>query len=195
MTAAAEQARAFVGVSDHNGWAVLVTVAADTTVLDRRRIALVDADLPSMPHHHEGQKLPIEQAVALVGRVRASADRHAAQHLEALARAVPTSICSIALRACPPLPADPAERIRNYRARNVADWVMYRQALAAAAAARGWTVWWYTAKTVLDSAASSLNCHTLAPLFVSARAALGPPWGRDQKLAMAAAIESITTSG
>ncbi len=186
--------RAFVGVSDHNGWAVLVTVAADTTVLDRRRIDLVDPDLPSMPHHHEGQKLPIDEALALVYRVRASADRHAATNLDALARTVAAPIRSVALRACPPLPTDPAERISNYRARNVADWVMYREALAVAAAARGWTVCWYTAKTVLDSAASSLNCRTLAPLFVSARASLGPPWGRDQKLAMAAAIESITTS-
>ena len=184
--------RAFVGVSDHNGWAVLVTVAADTTVLDRRRIELVDTDLPSLPHHHEGQRLPIDQAVALVDRVRASADRHAATNLDDLARTVAPPIQSIALRACPPLPAAPAERIRNYRARNVADWVMYREALAAAAAARGWTVSWYNTKTVLDSAAASLNVGGLDQLFMAIRASMGPPWGRDQKLAMAAAIASAT---
>ena len=42
----------------------------------------------------------------------------------------------IALRTCPPLPATVAERLSDYRARNVADWVMYRKALAGAAAAR-----------------------------------------------------------
>lgn len=184
---------AFVGVSDHDGWAVLVTVAADTTVLDRRRIELVDANLPSLPHHHQGQKLPMDEALALVGRVRASADRHAATNLDALASTVAAPIRSIALRACPPLPADPVERIRNYRARNVADWVMYREALAGAAAARGWTVGWYNAKTVLDSAAAALSLGTLEQLFAAIRTSIGPPWGRDQKLAMAAAIAAATT--
>ena len=31
-----------IGVSDHGGWAVLVTVARDGTLLDRRRVELVD---------------------------------------------------------------------------------------------------------------------------------------------------------
>jgi len=35
---------AIIGVSDHGGWAVLVTVASDGTLLDRRRVELVDED-------------------------------------------------------------------------------------------------------------------------------------------------------
>ena len=35
-----------IGVSDHGGWAVMVTAAADGTLLDRRRVELVDEDLP-----------------------------------------------------------------------------------------------------------------------------------------------------
>jgi len=31
-----------IGVSDHGGWAVLVTVERDGTLLDRRRVDLVD---------------------------------------------------------------------------------------------------------------------------------------------------------
>jgi hypothetical protein len=46
---------AVVGVSDHGGWAVLVTVARDGMLLDRRRVELVDDDLPGIPHHHESQ--------------------------------------------------------------------------------------------------------------------------------------------
>ena len=34
--------RATVGVSDHAGWAALMTVGADGSVLDRRRVELVD---------------------------------------------------------------------------------------------------------------------------------------------------------
>ena len=35
-----------IGVSDHGGWAVLVTAARDGTLLDRRRVELVDESLP-----------------------------------------------------------------------------------------------------------------------------------------------------
>ena len=74
-----------IGVSDHGGWAVMVTASGDGTLLDRRRVELVDEDLPKIPHHSEGQGLPIEEAVALVERVRASAERHAKLRLEEVA--------------------------------------------------------------------------------------------------------------
>ena len=128
-----------IGVSDHGGWAVLVTVARDGTLLGRRRVELVDETLPSLPHHHEGQLLPMDGAIALVEQVRVSAERHAVLALDAVGMAVPR-ILGIALRRCPQLPATIAERIKDYRARNVADWVMYRKALASAVEARGWPI-------------------------------------------------------
>lgn len=176
-----------VGVSDHGGWAVVVTVAHDGRLLDRRRVDLVREDLPKLPHHSEGQRLSIEEAVELVERVRASADEHAALALDALAMAVPR-ILGIALRKCQPLPSTIAERIKDYRAQNVADWVMYRRALAYAAEARGWPVHWYDAKTVLAVASRALRVEYLDKYFLRVREAIGPPWNNDHKLAMAAAI-------
>src|SRR5580704_13931153 len=129
-----------IGVSDHGGWAVLVTVAGDGTLLDRRRVELVDTDLPKIPHHSEGQGLPLDEAVALVERVRASAERHAKLVLDVVATTVPGCVAGVALRQCPELTPTIAERIKDYRAQNVADWVMYRKALAATAEARDWTV-------------------------------------------------------
>jgi hypothetical protein len=177
-----------VGVSDHGGWAILVTVAGDGTFLDRRRVALVDGDLPSLPHHSEGQALPIDEAVALVERVRASAGRHAGLALAAVAAAVAGPIRAIALRRCPPLPPTVAGRIRDYRAQNVADWVMYRQALAAAATARGWAVHWYEAQQVGKAAGEALRTTDPDAHLARLRKTLGPPWGADHRLAMAAAI-------
>lgn len=179
---------AVVGVSDHGGWAILVTVAGDATVLERRRVELVDPALPALPHHHEGQALPLDQALDLVERVRASAEHHAALALDAVATAMPSKITGIALRERPPLPPTVAERLRDYRSRNVADWVMYRTALADAAQARGWTVHWYDARTVLDAARGALEGTDLDACFAQVRASLGPPWTRDHKLAMAAAM-------
>ena len=89
-----------VGVSDHGGWAVLVTVARAGTLLDRRRVELVDEGLPKIPHHSEGQRLPINQAVELVERVRASAERHAVLALDVVASAVPR-VLGIALPQMP----------------------------------------------------------------------------------------------
>jgi hypothetical protein len=178
-----------IGVSDHGGWAVLVTVAGDGTLLDRRRVELVDEDLPKIPHHSEGKALPLDEAVALVERVQVSAERHAKLVLDAVATTVPGRTLGVALRQCPGwLPPTIAERIKDYRAQNVADWVMYRKALAAAAEARGWAVYWYDAKKVLEAASEALRIEDLDAHFLQLRRSMGPPWGKDHKVAMAAAI-------
>ena len=177
-----------IGVSDHGGWAVMVTVAGDGTLLDRRRVDLVDEDLPKIPHHSEGQGLPLDEAVALVERVRVSAERHAKLRLDAVATTVPGRIVGVALRQCPELPPTIAERITDYRAQNVADWVMYRKALAAAAEARDWAVHWYDAKKVFDAASEVLHIKDLAAHFLQLRKSIGSPWGKDHRVAMAAAI-------
>lgn len=176
-----------IGVSDHGGWAVLVTVARDGKLLDRRRVDLVDESLAKLPHHSEGQRLPIEEAVELVERVRVSAERHAVRVLDAVARDVPR-VLGVALRKCQPLPPTIVERIQDYRAQNVADWVMYRKALASAAEARGWPVHWFDARRVFDTARQALRVEDLDAHFVQLRKAIGPPWDKDHKLAMAASI-------
>ena len=185
---------ASLGVSDHGGWAVFVTVTRSGTLVDRRRVELVDPSLPKLPHHHDARGLSVDDAVALVERVRRSAERCASARLEELETSVPATIDRIALRSCPPLPATIAGRISNYRASNVADWVMYREALANAAAARGWLVHWFDAKRVFADAARALDLKTIHDLLEKTGAAVGPPWQKDHRLAMAAAISAAATT-
>lgn len=182
-----------IGVSDHGGWAIFVTAAADGRLLDRRRVELVGEGLPKIPHHSEGQRLPIDEAVALVERVRDSAEKHAILALDEVAMAVPR-ILGVALRICPPLPPTIAERIKDYRSQNVADWVMYRQALASAAESRGWPIHWFDAKKVLDAASEALRVENLDAHFLQVRNSFGPPWGKDHRIAMAAAIVAMNRS-
>lgn len=177
-----------IGVSDHGGWAALVTVARNGRLVGRHRVELVDAGLPKIPYHCEAQQLPMEEAVALVERVRLSAERQSRLVLESVARMEPGRIVGIALRACPELPSSITERIEGYRSRNVADWVMYRKALAAAAEERGWAVCWYEAKHVLAEAAEAMQIQDFEAHFQLLKKSCGPPWGKDQKVAMAAAI-------
>ena len=153
----------------------------------------MDAGLPRLPHHSEGQRLPLDEAVKLVERVRASAERHAVLALDAVTMAVPR-ILGVALRKCPLLPPTIAERIKDYRAQNVADWVMYRKALASAAEARGWPVHWYDAKRVLGAARQALPGEDLDAHFLKVRRAVGSPWNNDHKLAMAAAIVTASAA-
>jgi hypothetical protein len=196
-------AAAFVGVAEHGNSAELVTVASGGELLDRRRIDLTDRGLPTHPHHHEGSwavgrymNLPgarvfsIAEAVALVEQVRASAARGACVALEALASAVPVPIARIAIRVCPELPPTTEERILDNRAQTMADSVMYRESLAAAGAARGWSVYWYDRERVFQEAAAALGLETIDSVLSAMGKAIGPPWQARHKLAAAAALAS-----
>lgn len=192
---------AAVGVAEHANAAVLVTVTGGGELLDRRRVDLTERGLPTHPHHHEGswavgrylespgaRPLSLDEAVALVKRVRASAEHGARESLEALAAAVPLPITSIAIRVCPPLPETTEKRIRDNRAQTVADSVMYREAIASAAEARGWSVYWYDRERVFQDAAAALGCDDIEAVLQAMGRLIGPPWQAKQKLAAAAAI-------
>jgi hypothetical protein len=131
--------------------------------------------------------VPGARALSLVERVRASAARGARANLDALAAAVPVRIASIAIRARPELPPTTEERIADHRAQTVADSVMYREILAAAAEARGWSVYWYDRERVFRDAAAALGCEDVDAFLRAMGRSIGPPWQARHKLAAAAA--------
>lgn len=122
----------------------------------------------------------------LVAAVRASAERHAAGALAALADEVAGSIVSLSLRAWPPdFPVDVVvQRRAPYESQ--ADSVMYRRVLAEAASARGWRVHVY-GSDIEQRAAVALGDRSHEVLH-GPRAALGPPWTKDHRTALAAAV-------
>lgn len=198
---------AAVGVAEHANSAVLVTVAPDGRVFDRRRIELTGRGMPTHPHHREGSwavgrylKTPgarpfsLAEAVALVERVREAAAHGAGAALDALAAAVPAAIGRIAIRACPALPPTTAGRIADNRAQTVADSVMYREALAAAAAARGWSVYWYDRDEVFHEAAAALGRDDIDAFLRAMGRSIGPPWQAKHRLAAAAALAALIPS-
>jgi hypothetical protein len=193
---------AAVGVAEHGNSAILVTVAAGGEFLDRRRVDLTQG-LPTHPYHHEGswavgryrsspwaRPVTLPEAVVLVTRVREAAAQGARESLEALALAVTVAvpITSIAIRVCPELPATTEERIADTRAANVADSVMYREILAAAAKKRGWLVYWYDRERVFREAAAAIGGAEVNALLHAMGRSVGPPWQAKHKLAAAAAI-------
>jgi hypothetical protein len=194
------QLAAAVGVAEHGNSAILVTIAPDGQLLDRRRIDLTRG-LPTHPYHHEGswavgryinspwsRKISLPDAIALVERVRDAAARGARDALEALAASVPQPIAHIAIRVCPALPPTTEERIRDTRAASMADSIMYREALATAAQARGWFVRWYDRERVFRDASAALGGGDIDALLRAMGKAVGSPWQATHKLAAAAAL-------
>ncbi len=197
---------ATIGTAEQGNSAILVTVSHTGQLLDRRRIDLT-RDLPTRPHHLEGSwavgrydhsprqlDISLADAVALVERVREAAAQGARRGLDALVDAVPISTACIAIRACPKLPPTTEECITNACAASVADSVMYRQALAAAAAARGWSVHWYRRQTVFREAAAALPEKDLDAFLQAMGRSVGPPWHVRHRLAAAAAL-AVRASG
>ncbi|MDE2450463.1 MAG: hypothetical protein KGO22_15925 [Gammaproteobacteria bacterium] len=193
------QHAAAIGAAENGNSAVLVTIAAGGELLDRRLVDLTH-DLPTHPYHHEGswaigrylsswaRPISLVEAVALVEHVREAAARGARESLEALAGEVRVPIASIAIRMCPTLPPTTEERIVDTRAANVADSVMYREALATAAKARGWSVYWYDRNRVFRDAATVLGGKDIDALLQAMGRSIGPPWQAKHKLAAAAAL-------
>jgi hypothetical protein len=176
-----------LGIAHHFGWAVAITASADHKVVDRRRIELIEPGVAAAPIHHEGKPLDDAATAALVARVRASVVRATSVSLDQLAAALPEPIVSMSLRAWPPdFPEDIAvQRRAPYEAR--ADSVMYRQVLAELARARGWDVHLYDAKDVEARAVSKL-AERADEILLGPRATMGPPWAKDQRMALAATI-------
>jgi hypothetical protein len=176
-----------LGVADHLGWAVAVTADADHSVVDRRRIELVEPGVSAAPIHYERGRLDIAATAALVAAVRASVVRACSAALDDLAGALPAPVASISLRFWPPdFPDDIAvQRRAPYEAR--ADAIMYRHLLAELAHARGWEVHCYDAKHVEAQAADLLGARA-EQVLRGPRATLGPPWTKDHRVALAATV-------
>ena len=184
-----------VGVAHHFGWAVAVTASSDHQVVDRRRIELIEPGLPVAPIHHHGgphdlhrpaTPLDDEALAVLVATVRASVRRATTAALDELAAEGREPIVSVSVRAWPAdFPGDVAV-LRRVPYESRADSVMYRQVLAEAARDRGWDVHLYD-KDVEGRAAELLGARARDVLH-GPRARLGPPWSKDHRTALAAAI-------
>lgn len=176
-----------VGIAHHFGWAVAVTSSADHSVVDRRRIELIEPGMPSAPIHHDGKNLDDAAAAQLVARVRASAIRATSASLERLASALDEPIVSVSLRAWPAdFPEDiTVQRRAPYESR--ADSVMYLQVLAELAQQRSWAVHLYDAKSV-EALAARVLADRANEILYGPRLSLGPPWTRDHRMALAATI-------
>lgn len=188
---------AVLGVADHGGWAVCVTVAARhgvPVVVDRRRIETIEPGVPSQPYHHDTVRMPRPKAEQLVARVRDSVLRTTLARLTELRDELQPRhpIVAMALRV-PPLndvPVTVAEAHSSYHVMCRADGMMYHDAFATAARQLSIPVVLDPRGAAVARAADRLGVSVddVERYLRSAGARLGPPWQKEHRHAVAAAI-------
>ena len=190
-------ATAVLGVADHNGWAVCVTVADGgrlPVVVDRRRIELIAPGLPSQPYHHEALGMSLAAAEALVARVRTSVMETTLARLSELRDELQRSYAIVAMTIrTPPLsyvPVTVAEAHASYPVMCRADGMMYHDALCTTAARLGMTVELIERGAEAARAAESrgVRLADVEQLLDAAGESLGAPWRQEHRAAAAAAM-------
>ena len=188
---------AVLGVADHGGWAVCVTVAASgglPVVADRRRIELIEPGVPTQPYHHDAVGMPLPEAERLVARVRESVMRTTLARVTELRDEVQAlyAIAAMTLRIPPldSLPVTVAEAHRSYSVMCRADGMMYHAALCTAARRLNIGVVLHERGSEIARAATrfGISRGDVESFLGAAGAGLGPPWQKEHRLAAAAAM-------
>ena len=190
---------AVVGVADHNGWAVCVTVAVSAggpVVVDRRRLELIAPGVPSQPYHHETVGMPPPEAEQLVVRVRDSVMRTTFARLSELREELqPYTIVAMTLRN-PPMtyvPVTVAEAHSSYPVTCRADAMMYHDAIVTTAQRLGIQLVLHDRGQEAVRAAERLgvSLEDVERFLQTAGESLGPPWQKEHRLAAAAALSAL----
>jgi hypothetical protein len=186
-----------ISAADHAGWAHFVCVAAPghlPSVIERRRVTTIGAGLPTMPYHHESLALSVEDANALIARVRRSVAECTSRALrEMVADLAPAyRVIALAIRepTFPELPDTVAVVRQSYQLQCAADGMMYQLALCNAARDLGVEVHQCRRGDEIARAAEGLQVAVREmESFVSiAGRPPGPPWTEEHRRAYAAGI-------
>ena len=188
-----------VAVAEHAGWAHVVCVAMAggvPTVVERRRVTLIDAGLPTLPYHHDSIGMPEDEANALIARVRRSVEARSESALRTIATDIAPAHALVALAIreppFPALPADVAEVWRSYRLQCAADGMLYQLAVCRAARTLGLDVQLCRRGEEAARAAERLGVSANEiESFVSAHRPPGAPWTQEHRRAYAAAIAAL----
>lgn len=185
-----------IGIEDHYAWANLVSVTTsgpDEILLDKRRVELLDGQLPASPYHHDTLQMPLAVAEKLVRDVQTSANKRAKAALSSLiAELAPAKCRGVAIRVppLPELPATVAEIHASTWITNRADGMIYHQALTRAAVQLSLRVFLFEKDNVLELAAQAREktARDLERQLKALGATLGPPWRKGHVIACAGAI-------
>ena len=186
-----------IGATDHYARAELVTLGLEDgapAFLDRRRVQLIDRNLPSAPYHHEALEMSLEAATDLVNRVRRSVAEHASAAMSTMLATYRVQALILPASPYDSLPNSLEEVLSSRPLTLAADGMLYREFLAEAASDLGMGVRRYprrTDPTVLAAEAMGVDVAAVTSLIARFGREAGPPWRKDHKLAAAAALSVL----
>jgi hypothetical protein len=189
-----------VSVADHTGWAHLVCVAAPgnvPAVVARRRVALIDTGLPTMPYEHDTTAMGEDEANAVIARVRRSIAARTSDALRRIVIELAPAHTAVALAIRKPpfddLPATVAAVRTSYRLLCAADGMLYQLAICRAARQLGLDVHMGRRGEETSRAAQQLGVTPgEVDEFVSRTGRpAGPPWTQEHRRAYAAGIAAL----
>jgi hypothetical protein len=176
-----------LGFRPHSGWAVALVVALGPVVVARHRLELPG---PTQPYH-DAVGLPADEAAELVGTATREAYGRAAVGLRELAaghEVVGTAIVAGAGSVREDVPL--ASVLTAHAMLHAAEGELYRDALADAADALGLPVTLVAPREMAALGRRLLGCDEddLRTRLTELGRPLGPPWTRDHKDALVAAL-------
>ncbi|HJZ70951.1 MAG TPA: hypothetical protein VKE51_04380 [Vicinamibacterales bacterium] len=189
-----------ISVADHAGWAHVVCVAAPANVpavVERRRVTLIDAGLPTLPYHHESLGMREDDANALIARIQRSiAGRTSRALKEVVTDLAPVySVVALAIREPPfaELPDSVAAVRQSYQLQCAADGMMYQLALCRAARDLGLEVHLCRRgeETARAAARLEVHPHQMESFVSDTGRPSGPPWTQEHRRAYAAGIAAL----
>jgi hypothetical protein len=189
------------GVSDHYGWAELVTVTIRDgvpVILDRQRARLIDPGLPSAPYHHEGLELPIDEAEQVIRKTRASVTEHCRRVVDALKSSFDVDAIVIQESPYKELPGSVSQVLASRPLTNAADGMLYREEMARQASAMGLVVHRFPRKSDQLGAASRAlgrSASDVAAILTNFGKLVGSPWRKEHKHVAAAALCVLADGG
>lgn len=193
--------RAALGLKARTGRALLVAVGgeAELHILERSRLSLLPEG--DWAPYHAAEGLAPQAARERVTSSIASAQRLAAEGIRGAAERLISAghtLCGCGLLVGPGMPAWSIEDILAVHVRmHQAEGELFRDVLVRAARAQGLTVVTLREKSALDDAATrlGLSCPQLEARLAALGKTVGPPWGKDQKEAAAAAMVALGQGG
>ena len=182
-----------LGFRAHSGWAVGVALGGpprSPEVIDRRRIALIEAGSPGgVQPYHVARTMDLLKAEEFINSVIAAIDRSALAAVRAFADAIgghnqKIACCGIVLASGRALPSLEAT-LRSHAMVHTAEGELYRAAIARAAKNLGWRCIRVPERDLYKLAAQQLRIPEpkLKTRTIEMGQALGSPWSADEKCA------------
>lgn len=192
------------GIKSHSGWAAVVALGRSKTgyeMVERRRIELIDdGELWAKQPYHAAENLEPVEAREVVTKGIDSARRVAHSRIkELLARKMTAGndICSFGVIVPEPMPDWTVKEILAVHIRmHTAEGVLFPDALVCGCRATGLNTIEVHEKHLGQAVLQAFR-SPLDEMFVRATElgrTVGPPWGKDQKLAAIAAMIALKLS-